>query len=194
MAQYHKAKRENETVYLQRVPDASTLPAVQAAPMVKSLAPEGVDPSKAEEMFQGIVPDSRYVIGGRHAVVIGGRLSILMYCLLTALTTGDDWLSTSCHDHMPHSAKAMSKYTDMVDGIVRCCSDKMAAASDDARLRLREWDLPESLDALSTTAASGLPDGLRSELEAADSAGGLTHLMDMAAQIRVRGVMGVTDV
>ena len=88
------------------------------------------------------------------------------------------------------SAKAMSKYTDMVDGVVRSCSDKMAAASDDARLRLREWDLPECLDALAAGAASGLPDGLRVELEAADSAGGITHLMDMAAQIRVRGIVG----
>lgn len=96
----------------------------------------------------------------------------------------------------PNSAKAMSKYTDMVDGIVRSCSDKMAAASDDARLRLREWDLPECLEALSAAAVSGLPDGLRAELEAADSAGGLTHLMDMAAQIRVcvlLGLIGMAD-
>ncbi len=79
----------------------------------------------------------------------------------------------------------MSKYTDMVDTLVRTCSDKMTAASDDARLRLREWDLPECLDALSAGSASGLPDALRGELEALDSAGGLTHLMDMATQIRV---------
>lgn len=75
MAQYHRAKRENETVYLQRVPDATTLPAVQAAPMVKSLAPEGLDPSKAEEMFKGIVPDSRYVLVVtvmRHVVLTSG--------------------------------------------------------------------------------------------------------------------------
>ncbi len=59
--QYNKARRENETVYLQRIPDASTLPAVQAAAMVKSLPPEGLDPSKAEELFRGIVPDTRCV-------------------------------------------------------------------------------------------------------------------------------------
>lgn len=43
------------------------------------------------------------------------------------------------------SAKALSKYTDMVDGLIRQQLDKLNAASDDARLRLREWDLPDCL-------------------------------------------------
>ena len=44
-----------------------------------------------------------------------------------------------------HSAKALSKYTDMVDTLIRQQMDKLDSASDEARLRLREWELPEAL-------------------------------------------------
>jgi programmed cell death 6-interacting protein len=47
------------------------------------------------------------------------------------------------------SAKALSKYTDMVDALIRDQNDRLAAASDDARLRLREWDLPDCLQVCS---------------------------------------------
>ncbi len=43
------------------------------------------------------------------------------------------------------SAKALSKYTEMVDNLIRQQKDKLEAASDEARLRLREWDMPEAL-------------------------------------------------
>ena len=45
------------------------------------------------------------------------------------------------------SARALSRYTDAVDGLIRQLNDSLAAASDDARLRLREWELPECLQA-----------------------------------------------
>ena len=45
------------------------------------------------------------------------------------------------------SARALSRYTDAVDGLIRHLNDGLAAASDDARLRLREWELPECLQA-----------------------------------------------
>ena len=48
------------------------------------------------------------------------------------------------------SAKALSKYTEMVDNLIRQQKDKLEAASDDARLRLREWDMPEALQASHT--------------------------------------------
>lgn len=48
------------------------------------------------------------------------------------------------------SAKALSKYTEMVDSLIRQQKDKLEAASDDARLRLREWDMPEALQASHT--------------------------------------------
>ena len=43
------------------------------------------------------------------------------------------------------SAKALSRYTDMVDALIREQNDRLAGASDDARLRLRERDLPDCL-------------------------------------------------
>ncbi len=43
------------------------------------------------------------------------------------------------------SAKALSRYTDMVDALIREQNDRLTAASDDARLRLRERDLPDCL-------------------------------------------------
>lgn len=43
------------------------------------------------------------------------------------------------------SAKALSKYTEMVDSLIRQQMDALAAASDEARLKLREWELPECL-------------------------------------------------
>ena len=43
------------------------------------------------------------------------------------------------------SAKALSKYTEMVDSLIREQMDALAAASDEARLKLREWELPECL-------------------------------------------------
>ncbi len=43
------------------------------------------------------------------------------------------------------SARALSRYTDMVDALIRDQNDRLAAASDDARVRLRERDLPDCL-------------------------------------------------
>lgn len=50
------------------------------------------------------------------------------------------------------SAKALSKYTEMVDSLIREQMDALAAASDEARLKLREWELPECLQVLPTGA------------------------------------------
>lgn len=52
------------------------------------------------------------------------------------------------------SAKALSKYTEMVDNLIRQQKDKLEAASDEARLRLREWDMPEALQASHTPMTS----------------------------------------
>ncbi|KAJ9513660.1 hypothetical protein QJQ45_015416, partial [Haematococcus lacustris] len=86
------------------------------------------------------------------------------------------------------SAKALSRYTDMVDDVVRGLRDKLATATDNARIKLRELELPETLDALdprsnSNYAASCLPDRLRAELEDIQSIGGLTHLNGILAEI-----------
>lgn len=52
-------------------------------------------------------------------------------------------------------AKALSRYTEMVDELTRNETDLLAVASDEARLALREMELPETLVALSTPAPLG---------------------------------------
>eukprot|EP00884_Botryococcus_braunii_P008240 jgi/Botrbrau1/17417/Bobra.0054s0013.1 len=89
------------------------------------------------------------------------------------------------HSVIPdNSAKALSKYTEMVDGLVREQTDKLEAASDEARLKLREWDLPDCLQALDAGSVAALPDGVRLELEHLEDHGGLNHLLDLATQIK----------
>ncbi|CAL8461578.1 g1109 [Coccomyxa elongata] len=82
------------------------------------------------------------------------------------------------------SAKALSRYTDMVDALIREQNDRLTAASDDARLRLRERDLPDCLQALDAGTAAVLPEGLRSELEQLEESGGVRHLNDLKDQIQ----------
>ena len=53
--------------------------------------------------------------------------------------------------HVRCSARALSKYTDMVDSVTRQQLDLLAEASDDARLRLRQWELPECLQVTCAT-------------------------------------------
>ena len=58
------------------------------------------------------------------------------------------------------SAKALSQYTARVDDLVRESTASLDAASDEARLRLREWDLPDCLaplDGGSAGAVAALP-------------------------------------
>lgn len=44
----------------------------------------------------------------------------------------------NCNHSHPRSAKALSKYTDAVDAAVREALDKLAAATDAARVALRQ--------------------------------------------------------
>jgi hypothetical protein len=44
-----------------------------------------------------------------------------------------------------NSAKALSRYSDMVDAMWRQQRELLDVASDDARLKLRQWELPEAL-------------------------------------------------
>lgn len=76
----------------------------------------------------------------RHALPLPCNLtSRLCHCQARPSLLTDCW---TC------SAKALSKYTEMVDEVIRQQKDKLEAASDEARLRLREWDMPEALQVL----------------------------------------------
>lgn len=73
----------------------------------------------------------------------------------------------------------------MVDSLIREQMDALEAASDDARIKLREWELPECLQALDAGSAAALPDGLRGELERLEDHGGVRHLQDLQKQVQV---------
>lgn len=111
-------------------------------------------------------------------------------CLVKAITPPDLGPSSSS-DKMfkgvvpEATTRALSKYTDMVDSLIRKQTDALDAASDDARVKLREWELPESLLALEPEGSvAALPDAVRLDLEKVEQAGGLPHLQDLTAEIR----------
>ncbi|KAL4532578.1 hypothetical protein Ndes2437B_g02974 [Nannochloris sp. 'desiccata'] len=111
-------------------------------------------------------------------------------CLVKSLPL-TDFGSTSTSEKMfkgvvpETTTRALSKYTDMVDSLIRKQTDALATASDDARIKLREWELPESLAALEPHGSvAALPDALRLDLEKVEESGGLPNLHDLQEQIR----------
>ncbi|KAF5836068.1 ALIX V-shaped domain binding to HIV-domain-containing protein [Dunaliella salina] len=138
-----RAEKDNNTIYLQRVPAfGDTGINVQGALLVKNYPPTNLDAS-TDNLFSSLVPDS--------------------------------------------SAKSLSKYTDAVDGVTRDARDRLAAATDTARTRLKEMELPEMLEALdprsSKGTASALPSALLADLEEIQSIGGVMHIQGILAEI-----------
>jgi hypothetical protein len=73
----------------------------------------------------------------------------------------------------------------MVDASVRSALDKLAGATDAARIALRQAEMPELLEALDGAApAAAVPESLSRELEDVQGIGGSAHL---------RGVSGYTN-
>ncbi|CBI26935.3 unnamed protein product, partial [Vitis vinifera] len=135
-----RAVKENDRVYLMRVPSPSTLPPLPAFSMVKSMPMNEVLDASKERMFSSLVPDS--------------------------------------------SAKALSRYTEMVDDIIRTQAEKLQQGSELARVRLKEMDLPDSILALEGNFT--LPTDLKEDVEAVQICGGpagleaeLQQLMDL---------------
>lgn len=144
-----RATKDNECVYMVRVPAFEDLPPLGAAAVVKAIppSPESLD-SSGETLFSKIVPESGF--------------------------------------------KALSKYTEKVDALIREENDVLALASDEARLALTEMELPELLVAAMATSASaappggagdaaagrgaGLPSPLDAEVASIQSAGGVSGL------------------
>lgn len=92
------AERDNECVYMMRVPAAESLPALAGALLVKPAPMAPVLDAGKEKLLRSIVPDD--------------------------------------------SAKALSKYSEMVDELIRNEAASLTSASDAARIRLRELELP----------------------------------------------------
>ncbi|KAK9091373.1 hypothetical protein Sjap_024550 [Stephania japonica] len=137
-ANLERAVKENDRVYLMRVPAASSLSSLPAFSLVKpTLMTEVLDASK-EKLFATLVPDS--------------------------------------------SAKSLSKYTEMVDDIIRTQAEKLQQASELTRVRLKEMDLPDSILALE--GHSSLPMDLKEDVEAVQISGGPSGFEAELQQLR----------
>ena len=85
--------------------------------------------------------------------------------------------------------KDLSKYTEMVDALTRKQAEALEQASEQTRLKMAEWELPEILLAVAQPAE--LPDQLRDELEQVQSRGGTAIFTDLMSQrSRLRDVCG----
>ncbi|XP_021727113.1 vacuolar-sorting protein BRO1-like [Chenopodium quinoa] len=133
-----RAMKENDRVYLQRVPQASSLAPLPAFSLVKAMPLDEIVDASKEKMFLSLVPDS--------------------------------------------STKALSKYTEMVDDVIRTQAEKLQQGSELARVRLKEMDLPESLLALEGNVS--LPENLREDVEAVQISGGPAGLDGELQQLR----------
>ncbi|WVZ59474.1 hypothetical protein U9M48_009608 [Paspalum notatum var. saurae] len=133
-----RAIKENDRVYLMRVPAAGSLGALPAASLVKSTSLAEVLDASKERLFSSLVPDG--------------------------------------------SMKALSKYTEMVDNIIRTQAEKLQQASEITRVRLKEMDLPDSI--LSLEGNITLPLDLKEEVEAVQISGGPAALESELQQLR----------
>ncbi|KAF8390062.1 hypothetical protein HHK36_024583 [Tetracentron sinense] len=133
-----RAMKENDRVYLMRVPPASSLQPLAAFSLVKSMSMNDVLDASKEKMFASLVPDS--------------------------------------------SAKALSRYTEMVDDIIRVQAEKLQQGSEITRVRLREMDLPDSILALEGNFT--LPTDLKEDAEAVQISGGPCGLEAELQQLR----------
>ncbi|GLI70883.1 hypothetical protein VaNZ11_015904 [Volvox africanus] len=135
-----KAEKDNNSIYLMKVPTFNDLPVTTGALLVKSAAPSaGSLDATSEQLFTGLVPEN--------------------------------------------SARALSKYTDLVDDLIRNQLDRLAEATDNARIKFREWELPDTLQAMDLRTSAALPDALRRDLEDVESIGGVNHLKAILAEI-----------
>ncbi|CAM0956645.1 unnamed protein product [Alopecurus aequalis] len=133
-----RAMKENNSVYLMRVPDAGTLGALPTASLVKSTSLAEVLDASKERLFSSLVPDG--------------------------------------------SMKALSKYTEMVDDIIRTQAEKLQQSSEITRVRLKEMDLPDSI--LSLEGNISIPSDLKEDVEAVQISGGPAGLEAELQQLR----------
>ncbi|GER32809.1 pH-response regulator protein palA/RIM20 [Striga asiatica] len=133
-----RAVKENDRVYLMRVPSASSLPPLPTFSMVKPMPMNEVLDASREKMFASLVPDN--------------------------------------------SAKALSRYTEMLDDIIRTQAEKLQQGSELARVRLKEMDLPDSILALEGNYF--LPTSLKEDVEAVQICGGPAGLEGELQQLK----------
>ncbi|XP_010554440.1 PREDICTED: ALG-2 interacting protein X-like [Tarenaya hassleriana] len=133
-----RAVKENDRVYLMRVPSPSSLSPLPSFSMVKPMNMNGILDASKEKLFTSLVPDN--------------------------------------------SAKALSRYTEMVDDVIRTQAERLQQASELTRVRLKEMDLPDSILALDGHLS--LPDDLKDDVEAVQISGGPAGLETDLQQLR----------
>ncbi|KAK7269836.1 hypothetical protein RIF29_22598 [Crotalaria pallida] len=133
-----RAVKENDRVYLMRIPSLSSLPPLPAFSMVKPMAMNEVLDASKEKMFASLVPDS--------------------------------------------STKALSRYTELVDDVIRTQAEKLQQASELTRVRLKEMELPDSILALEGNFS--LPTSLKEDVEAVQISGGPAGLEAELQQLK----------
>ncbi|KAL1203573.1 Vacuolar-sorting protein BRO1 [Cardamine amara subsp. amara] len=133
-----RAVKENDRVYLMRVPSPSSLSPLPTFSMVKPMNMTEILDASKEKMFAILVPDS--------------------------------------------SAKALSRYTEMVDDVIRTQAERLQQASELTRVRLKEMDLPDSI--LAVDGNSTLPVDLKEDVEAVQISGGPAGLEAEIQQLR----------
>ncbi|KAL6566360.1 bck1-like resistance to osmotic shock [Orobanche gracilis] len=133
-----RAVKENDRVYLMRVPPVNSLPPLPTFSMVKAMPMNEVLDASRANMFASLVPDS--------------------------------------------SAKALSRYTEMLDDIIRTQAEKLQQGSELARVRLKEMDLPDTILALEGNFT--LPAALKEDVEAVQICGGPAGLEGELQQLK----------
>ncbi|CAN6481778.1 unnamed protein product [Victoria cruziana] len=133
-----RAAKENDRVYLMRIPPSSSLAPLPAASLVKPTPMDDIFDASKERMFAALVPDS--------------------------------------------SAKALSRYTEMVDDIIRTQAEKLQQGSEITRVKLKEMELPDSI--LSLEGNFSLPLDLKEDVEAVQISGGPRGLETELQQLR----------
>ncbi|CAM8936407.1 unnamed protein product [Rhodiola kirilowii] len=133
-----RALKENDRVYLMRVPLLSSLSPLPAVSLVKPMPMNDVLDASTDKLFSTLVPDT--------------------------------------------SAKAVSRYTEMVDDIIRTHVEKLQEASELKRLRLTEMGLPDSLLVLEGSFV--LPEDLKKDVEAIQRSEGVAGLEAEILQLK----------
>ena len=70
------------------------------------------------------------------------------------------------------SAKALSRYSELVDDLIRQKINKLEATANAERMMLREWELPKLLDALDSGQEATSSDDLQQKLRGVQQTGG----------------------
>ncbi|KAH7295126.1 hypothetical protein KP509_27G033300 [Ceratopteris richardii] len=133
-----KATKENDRVYLMRIPSEASLAPLSGASLVKSTGLADIVDASKEKMFKKLVPDS--------------------------------------------SAKALSRYTELLDDVVRTQVERLQQESEITRVKLKDMNLPDSLHALDGSPV--IPEQLRMDVESIQLDGGLSGLTASMGQLQ----------